>query len=233
MRTYRVCFIDVPSIEGLRFGRRRPRLGPMKGTCFYVADPMCSWCWAFAPIIDEVAGALPAEVELRYVLGGLAPDSDVPMPEEMQKKLQATWRTIAARTGTEFNFDFWKACKPRRSTYPACRAVLAAKTQETAKTSAMFRAIQRAYYQEARNPSDTETLTELASEIDLDVDRFVTDLVSPHIEEELKKCFNERRRLNAYAFPSLIIEFDGTSNWITEGYAPASDVLPRVAARLG
>ena len=171
MRTYRVCFIDVPSIEGLRFGGRRPRLGPMKGTCFYVADPMCSWCWAFAPIIDEVAGALPAEVELRYVLGGLAPDSDVPMPEEMQKKLQATWRTIAARTGTEFNFDFWKACKPRRSTYPACRAVLAAKTQETAKTSAMFRAIQRAYYQEARNPSDTETLTELASEIDLDVDR--------------------------------------------------------------
>ena len=201
--------------------------------CFYVADPMCSWCWGFAPVFDEVTHALPGDVELRYVLGGLAPDSDAPMHEELQQKLQATWRTIGEQTGAQFNFDFWTECKPRRSTYPACRAVLAARHQMAHKTSAMFRAIQRAYYQEARNPSDAVTLIALAVEIGLDADRFAGDLMSPEIESQLQACFAARRRLNAYSFPSLILERDGSAQWITEGYSSTDSVLPRLREALG
>jgi len=66
----------------------------MKTTLIYVHDPMCSWCWGFADVYEELLEQLPPEVEIRRLLGGLAPDSDVPMPESMQAMLQQTWQRI-------------------------------------------------------------------------------------------------------------------------------------------
>ena len=67
-------------------------------------------------------------IEVVYLLGGLAPDSDLPMPEQMKLTIAGYWQTIQDRVlGTQFNYDFWTKCQPRRSTYPSCRAVLAAK----------------------------------------------------------------------------------------------------------
>ena len=37
----------------------------------YVADPMCSWCYAFAPVIVALAERLEARLPLRLMLGGL------------------------------------------------------------------------------------------------------------------------------------------------------------------
>lgn len=125
----------------------------------YIHDPMCSWCWAFRPVWQAVTAALPDGVDTRLLLGGLTPDTDKPMPESMREYLQQTWRTIQVRVpSTRFNFDFWVRCKPRRSTYPACRAVIAARTQVPALETSMITAIQRAYYQGAMNPSDDDIL---------------------------------------------------------------------------
>jgi len=99
-------------------------------TLFYVHDPMCSWCWGFAPTFETVLSELPNSVKVNHLLGGLAPDSNDPMPESMQLSLQQTWQRIAeVIPGTEFNFDFWTQNAPRRSTWPSCRAVIAARRQ--------------------------------------------------------------------------------------------------------
>ena len=83
----------------------------------YAHDPMCSWCWGFAPTFDRIKNELPDEIELVMLLGGLAPDSDQPMPQQMQQYLQQTWKTIEAQIpGTQFNHAFWTDCEPRRST---------------------------------------------------------------------------------------------------------------------
>ncbi len=105
---------------------------------------------------------LPENVIAQRILGGLAPDTDQPMPLEMQTKLKGIWQKIQQVVpGTEFNFDFWEKCSPRRSTYQACRAVIAARNQDPANEEAMILAIQHAYYLEAKNPADLSTLIEL------------------------------------------------------------------------
>ena len=43
---------------------------------YYIHDPMCSWCWAFRPTLTKVLAELPAHIEVQYLVGGLAPDSD-------------------------------------------------------------------------------------------------------------------------------------------------------------
>ena len=164
---------------------------------------MCSWCWGFRQSWDNLREALPAAVSVFNVLGGLAPDSEHPMPLEQQNTIAGYWLSVSEQTGAEFNFDFWEKCSPRRSTYPACRAVLAACKQDAEQ--AMIDAIQRAYYLRAMNPSDNPILIKLAGELDLDVRRFSDDLVSIEIEEELEENFTLRRDLGVRAFPSLVL----------------------------
>ena len=138
---------------------------------YYVADPMCSWCWGFAPVLATLRTVLPPTLKVHYIMGGLAPDSNEPMPATVRSYVRNAWRQVEKQTGASFNWDYWEKCRPRRSTYPACRAVLAAAQQGAGE--AMFNAIQQAYYLAAQNPSDLETLYHLAAQLDLDVKRFI------------------------------------------------------------
>ena len=102
----------------------------MQNTLYYVHDPMCSWCFGFEATRKKLFDALDDRIQIRRMLGGLAPDSETPMPEAMRLMLQQTWHRIEQTIpGTKFNFDFWQDCVPRRSTYPANSAVLAAREQ--------------------------------------------------------------------------------------------------------
>jgi len=150
---------------------------------------------------------LEDKVTIRYQLGGLAPDSDVAMPIELQTNLQAIWRNIHEKLGTEFNFDFWTQCVPQRSTYPACRACLIAR--EEGKELDMLFAIQQAYYLQAKNPSLKETLVELAGNIGLNEDKFKSKLTADETNKKLVQEISSSRQLPIQGFPSLVLEVDG------------------------
>jgi putative protein-disulfide isomerase len=185
-------------------------------TLYYVHDPMCSWCWAYRPVLLQLREHLSADIRWQNVLGGLAPDSDQAMPEETRRMVQGHWQKIQSSLGTEFNFDFWTKCQPRRDTYKACRAVIAADRQQAGE--AMTEAIQKAYYLRAMNPSEPETLANLASELGLDRPGFEEDMVSAQTEAELLRHFSLRRRLNVWSFPSLVLEKDAVCYAIRHDY---------------
>ena len=208
----------------------------MSQILYYVHDPMCSWCWGFRPVWDEIKANLPGSVTVVNVVGGLAPDSDIPMPTELQDTIQGHWRKIHETLGTEFNFDFWNKNQPRRSTYPACRAVIAAKNQGCEEE--MMDAIQHAYYLRALNPSDSDILMRLAwelfsQELDMDLDQFAKDLQSQSTEQELLRQIALARELPAQGFPSLVLELSGQHIPITRDYQDPKVVLAEIEQYLG
>jgi len=181
-------------------------------TLYYVLDPMCSWCWGFRPTWEQLQRELPTTIKPQYVLGGLAPDTTEPMPESMQQALQQTWHRIAQTIpGTQFNHAFWTQNKPRRATYPACRAVLAAKSQAAALEEPMINAIQQAYYLDAKNPSDDDVLVKLAAQIGCDVNVFKESLNAKANNNTLMQQISFSRKLGAQGFPSLFFEAIGKS----------------------
>ncbi|WCP69852.1 DsbA family protein [Vibrio tubiashii] len=171
---------------------------------YYVYDPMCSWCWGYKPVWQQICQILEGKIDIQYVVGGLAPDSDQPMPKEMQQQIASYWKRIEDFLGTQFNYDFWNKNIPRRSTYPACRAVLAARKQSAEKQ--MLTAIQTAYYLEARNPSDSDVLIDLADSIGLDLERFESDFGSVTLNEEFMRELDFARSIGGNSFPSLFVQ---------------------------
>jgi len=174
-------------------------------TLYYVLDPMCSWCYGFAPTWKKVLENLNDNIKVVYVHGGLAPHSDVDMAPDMQNMLQGIWRQIEEQLGSKFNHDFWTNCKPRRSTYLSCQASIAARVQ--GKEYEMIQAIQELYYLKASNPSNRDTLELAASSIGLDVDKFSADLESDEIVSMFQEDLNRRRKLNVNGFPSLVFKY--------------------------
>lgn len=177
----------------------------MTHTLYYVYDPMCSWCYAFRDTFEKVKEGLASNIEILNVPGGLAPHSNEPMSEDLKKQIQDAWKRIESLVGTKFNHDFWTKCTPRRSTYLACQATIAAKNQ--GKEEEMIAGIQDAYYLKAMNPSDEETLVFVAKEIGLNIEKFKTDLYSELTIVKFNEKMQLRRKLNLNSFPSLAIKY--------------------------
>jgi putative protein-disulfide isomerase len=184
---------------------------------------------------DEIQTSLPATVTVEYVAGGLAADSDLAMPLEQQQQIQGYWQKIQQTLGTEFNFDFWAENTPRRSTYLACRAVIAAKNQRC--EAQMVDAIQRGYYLQALNPSDSDVLLRLAwslyqQELGIDLDQFTNDLTSADTERELQRQIALAASLTDQGFPSLVLEIDGQRRLLSRDYQSAQTVLTEIATAM-
>lgn len=168
---------------------------------------MCSWCWGFSASLRTLEEALPSNIQMVRVLGGLAEDSDAAMPEAMQHMLQQTWKQIeTAIPGSQFNHNFWTDNKPRRSTWPSCRAVIAARNQDSALEAPMIHAIQEAYYLNAKNPSNTDVLTDIARQLGCDAHLFSEQIHSEQTRNDLLGEMRLSRELGAQGFPSLRIK---------------------------
>ena len=192
---------------------------------------MCSWCYAFSQSWTALQQDLPPDIEIVYLAGGLAPDATEPMPLATQKIVQQAWRRIGQTVpGVRFNWDFWSRNIPIRSTYPACRSVLAAKKQRADAEAEMIRVIQTAYYQQAKNPSLLETLQACAHEIGLDAQTFIEDLKSAAIENELQHQIQQARNLNVYSYPSLRLVHNHTAFPIAIDYLNHRAMLDEIRA---
>ncbi len=201
-----------------------------KATLYYVYDPMCSWCWGYKPTWDKVKQAVSEDMKIVYVLGGLAPDSDVPMPKEMQVQIASYWQKIENYLGTDFNHQFWEINTPRRSTYPSCRAILAAREQGAELS--MLDAIQHSYYLNAKNPSDNDVLIECAKTIGLDMERFELDLLSPDTHQMLLDEIMFTRSLGKSGFPSLFLEQEGKITELPIDYEKSEGTVALLKSRL-
>ena len=207
----------------------------MSATLIYCYDPMCSWCWGFQPVWKALQSALTpyiekGDIQIQPMLGGLAVDSNAPMPLPMQTKLAGVWRQIESQLGTEFNHDFWQDCQPRRSTYPACRACLVARDQNL--ESEMAAQIQQAYYLRAQNPSDLDTLTQCASKIGLKEEGFLKAMAHCQKEEILEQEVQIARQLGLHSFPSLALMRANKLIPIQIDYLDADKMLAQILVAL-
>jgi len=92
----------------------------------YFADPMCSWCYGFAPVIAELAERFEERLPLQMVMGGLRAGNTTPMRTEDKAYIRSAWTNVNQATGQPFDFHFLEREGFVYDTEPACRAVVTA-----------------------------------------------------------------------------------------------------------
>lgn len=195
-------------------------LEPAKiGTLYYFGDPMCSWCWGFRPVLEQVDREYP-ELERRTVMGGLRGGEEEPMNDMLAELIQGAWVRIHETTGQPFNWDFWKQHRPLATTWPACRAVLAARLLDSTLEWPAMVGLFKAYFTEALDPSARATQLDIAESVGFDRDTFEQMLESPEVETALQDDLTLTKKFGITGFPSVVLSLNDNDYLISPGYQP-------------
>ena len=189
------------------------------GTLYYFGDPMCSWCWGFKPVLEQVDREYP-ELERVTVMGGLRGGEEQPMSDGLAEMIQGAWNRIEGSTGQPFNHELWRQHRPLATTLPACKAVLTARLMDPKTEWPYMVGMFKAYFNEAMDPSQRETPLRVAGQEGLDRGEFSAMLDSNEVEEALQKDLSTTRRFGITGFPSVVLTVGDTHYLISPGYQP-------------
>jgi len=190
----------------------------------YVMDPMCAWCYGFQPELEAFLDKHPT-AKVDWIMGGLAPDNDQPMDDSLKQAISSYWYEIETKTQVIFNHQYWENNTPYRSTYPACRAVISAEKLTPNSAPKMVKAIQSAYYQQAKNPSLETTLIDCAVSIGLEKNQFLETFKSEQTEYELQQHLRMAYQLQVQGFPALFyVGNDNRAHPLTLGFCQTVDL---------
>jgi putative protein-disulfide isomerase len=89
----------------------------------------------------------------------------------------------------------------------------------------MIDAIQKAYYLTAKNPSNDETLIDIAESLGLDKETFSDDLNSAETQQQLEEEMTFARQIGAQGFPSMMLEVEGRYEYLPLDYNDSSKTL--------
>lgn len=191
---------------------------------WYFADPMCSWCWGFSPVIEAVREAYHERLKIALVLGGLRPGTATPMTAAARDEILLHWHQVHARSGQPFRFDGALPDGFIYDTEPASRAVVTAGGLDPAHIFAMFKAIQTAFYAEGRDVTQTAVLAELAAGLGIETAAFLNAFDSDAARAKTQAHFAQSRKAGVRGFPTLILQRGEQIDRIADGYLPLDTV---------
>jgi putative protein-disulfide isomerase len=193
----------------------------------YFSDPMCSWCYGFAPVIAAVRAEFGRALPIQLVMGGLRPGTTDPMTPKARASILEHWTHVREASGQPFDtavlgdgFVY--------DTDPAARAVVLMRGHDPDMAIDFLERVQSAFYAEARDVTRPIVLGQLAGEFGFEEDTF-TEAVAGN--EDLKMAtwrdYAVSQRAGVTGFPTLVggPDEEGRYGAITRGYASPEDVL--------
>lgn len=197
----------------------------------YFADPMCSWCWGFAPEIVRLAEAVEGRARLRLVMGGLRAGNTKPMDTEQKAMISGHWKNVGARSGQPFDFSFFERDGFVYDTEPACRAVVTARGLSPAHAFPLFTRIQAAFYAENQDVTDAGTLAVLAEEVGLDRAEFADAFEMDATKDATQLDFLITQQTGVSGFPTVLAGVrERGFHVVAAGYSSADTILPKLHA---
>lgn len=195
----------------------------------YVGDPMCSWCWGFAPVLERMQEVY--DIPLRVVVGGLRPG---PGAEELDDKLAGFlghhWEQVEEASGQPFDAAFLERRDGwRYDTEVPAIAVVAMRELNEPQTLRFHSRLQRAFYAEGIDITDPTVYPGLITDFDVDAEKFTELFASDEMKKRAWDDFSESRSLGVAGFPTLLVREGEEWAVLTRGYAPADKLLPALS----
>ena len=197
-----------------------------KTTIIYIGDPMCSWCYGFAPEISKVKGNYPA-FDFKIVLGGLRPNGTEQI-NGMKDFLKEHWEHVNEASKQPFKYDVLDEKDFVYDTEPACRAVMVAREMKPNIEMDFFKNVQTAFYADNKNTNNITTYVQLARTHGLDEAKFKSLFESEEIKQKVKEDFVLASNMGVSGFPAVIISKNGELHLVCKGYMKAEQLIKNI-----
>lgn len=186
----------------------------------YIGDPMCSWCYGFAPVIQSLHQTFKDRVKISLRMGGLHPGNDYVVDRKYRDFLIEHWKEVGKRTGQVFSFKNLEELGWIYDTEKACRAVVVFRKLQPESEFAYFAKIQEGFYRYDRDPHDPLTFARPAVEFGVDPDHFLRLYNDPASSRETWDEFGWAQSLGVGGFPTVLVRDGNIYGVLTRGYQP-------------
>lgn len=208
----------------------RPRL-------LYFADTMCSWCYGFAPEMNQVLLAFQDRLDLLAFSGGLRPFNTEPVKDSMRQMLTDTYARIGQLTGQPFG-----TCPSLQPGFvydsePASRAMVTMRHLAPGDDYPYMLTVQRAFYADGEDITREDVLVRHATAFGIPEDRFREAFRSEDMKQATLADFQVAQQFGIDGFPALVLHRqrstgDNALMMVGQGYAKAAEIIERLEAAL-
>ena len=201
----------------------------------YCYDAYCGWCYAFSPVVKQIAASYAGQLYTEVLSGGMILP-DVPKPISATAGfIQQAYKNVEAHTGVKFGQDYlWHIFHPEQSDWfpnsekPAI-ALSIIKELKPEKAVSFAAALQYALHFEGRDLTDDEAYRHLLPEYAIDADDFYRYLHEDSFKEKAYYDFALVKQLGINSFPVLLIqENESRFHLVSKGYADLDTVSARI-----
>lgn len=191
-----------------------------------VVDPMCSWCWGFAPVHSQLLDHYKDQFPIKLCMGGLRPGTTVVMPERLRKKVLHHWHQVNEVTGQPFNFNL-----PADFVYdtePASRAVITVRTLKPEHVLAYLHDLHKRFYVDNQDITQAQVLAECAEFFGIDQTTFLSHFNSTDMIAATKADFAAAIEFGVTGYPAVAVNYEFGYCPITYGYEPFEEAKKRI-----
>jgi len=169
----------------------------------YFADPMCSWCWGFTSVFEQIREHYDNNFRFALVMGGLRPYTQDSVTDQFREEILHHWHDVQNMTGQDFTFDNAMPEGFVYDTEPPARAVLTVGRLRPENTFAFFKALQHAFYVEQLDVTKGNILAGISSTFGIQADAFSDMFESKDMKAMVQKHYLQTREFGVRGFPTL------------------------------
>lgn len=205
----------------------------------YIYDPLCGWCYGAKPLVQAAQAVLPVIAHGGGMMTGANRQRVSP---RLRDYVMPHDRRIAEYTGQPFGEAYFEGLLRDETAVfdsaPPIAAVLAAQ-QIAGRGLELLGRLQSAHYVEGRRIADEAVLIELANDIGLEAEAFLSAFENADTDRHIKASRALLASVGGHGFPTFALEQDGQftlidiSPWLGKPQAFAawlSQSLPSDAA---
>lgn len=154
-----------------------------KVTLEHFSDPWCWWSWGLEPVLRRLKEVYGDQLEIQTRMGGIFDDRSAWLLKYGQDDATLpAWVADCMALTTMPLLNDYMGTTGVRSTYPACRAVIAAAAQSHEKAEALLRRLLETCCLRGENVSDDSVIEKAANDVGLDAGRLLREMRSAAVE---------------------------------------------------
>lgn len=204
----------------------------MRLKIIYVYDALCSWCYAFSPVMQAVHDYYCQEFDFEVLSGGMIPGEKSGPAAEITGYINDSYKRVEQTTGIIFGQAFLQNLEKRdviiSSEMPAV-ALSVFKSIEPKKGVEFTRNIQESIFFDGKNSNDIELYRYLAVNYGIDPDEFERKMDDELFKEAARYDHALAKQLLVNSYPSAFIQQSETKFYlIAQGYADYETIELRI-----
>lgn len=196
----------------------------MNGEILYFYDALCSWCYGFSPVIQELSETYGDQYRFEAISGGMVPKEKEMPVGQLADFLHQAHKQVAERTGVTFARPFKENIMAQSdyvlSSVLPSYAMTVFKSLKDSDSISFAHAIQKAFFFEGQDLNDEATYANLIEGFGLSTTTFLERLHESKYQDHTHGEFKFAADLGVQGFPTLLYHHEGEYAILARGYMP-------------